>query len=47
MICLARKTPKDGKEENVVFPTNKETREKFEKVILDEYNRILNEEVSE
>ena len=37
---------KDGKEENVVFPTNKETREKFEKVILDEYNKILNEEVS-
>lgn len=46
-VSMPGKFNKDGKEENVVFPTNKETREKFEKVILDEYNRILNEEVSE
>ena len=35
---------KDGKEENVVFPTNKETREKFEKIILDAYNKKVAEE---
>ena len=41
------KLNKEGKEENVVFPTNKETRDKFEKVILDEYNKLLDKEVSE
>ena len=30
---------KDG-EENIVFPTNKETREKIESVILDEYKKV-------
>ena len=38
------KLNKEGKEENVVFPTNKETREKFEKVILDEYKKQLDED---
>ena len=38
-VSMPGKLNKDGKEENVVFPTNKETREKFEKVILDEYNK--------
>ena len=34
------KLNKFGKEENVVFPTNKETREKFEEVILNEYKKV-------
>ena len=29
------------KEENVVFPTNRETREKFEEVILGEYKKKI------
>ena len=46
-VSMPRKLNKEGKEENVVFPTNKETRDKFEKVILDEYNKLLDKEVSE
>ena len=38
---LAKKD--EGKEENVVFPTNKEMREKLETAIMDEYNRKLEE----
>ena len=34
------KINKFGKEENIVFPTNKETREKIESVILDEYKKV-------
>ena len=41
------KKNKDGKEDNIVFPTNKETREKFENVILGEYKKLVDEEVSE
>ena len=37
------KLNKEGKEENVVFPTNKEMREKLETAIMDEYNRKLEE----
>ena len=37
------KLNKEGKEENVVFPTNKETREKFENVnvFIDELKRYI------
>ena len=37
------KLNKEGKEENVVFPTNKEMREMLETAIMDEYNRKLEE----
>ena len=40
-VSMPGKMNKEGKEENVVFPTNQETREMFEKVILDEYNRLV------
>ena len=46
-VSMPGKMNKDGKEDNVVFPTNQETREKFEKVILDEYNKLSNEETNE
>lgn len=39
-VSMPGKLNKFGKEENVVFPTNKETREKFEKVILNEYKKV-------
>ena len=45
-VSMPGKLNKEGKEE-IVFPTNKETRDKFEKVILDEYNKLLDKEVSE
>ena len=40
-VSMPGKMNKYGKEENVVFPTNKETRDKFEKVILDAYNKKI------
>ena len=40
-VSMPGKLNKFGKEENVVFPTNKETREKFEKVILVEYKKKI------
>ena len=40
-VSMPGKLNREGKEENVVFPTNKETRDKFEKTILDEYNRLV------
>ena len=43
-LSMPGRINKDGKEENVVFPTNKETREKFEKIILDAYNKKVAEE---
>lgn len=43
-VSMPGKLNKDGKEENVVFPTNKETRDMFEKVILDEYDKKVKEE---
>ena len=43
-VSMPGRMNKDGKEENVVFPTNKETRDKFEKVILDAYNKKVEEE---
>ena len=39
-VSMPGKLNKFGKEENVVFPTNKETREKFEEVILNEYKKV-------
>ena len=39
-VSMPGKLNKFGKEENVVFPTNKETREKFEEVILNEYRKV-------
>ena len=46
-LSMPSKKNKDGKEDNIVFPTNKETREKFENVILGEYKKLVDEEVSE
>ena len=43
-VSMPGKLNKEGKEENVVFPTNKETRDKFEKFILDEYDKKVKEE---
>ena len=40
-VSMPGKLNKFGKEENVVFPTNKETREKFEGVILGEYKKVI------
>ena len=40
-VSMPGKLNKFGKEENVVFPTNKETREKFEEVILGEYKKKM------
>ena len=40
-VSMPGKLNKFGKEENVVFPTNRETREKFEEVILSEYNKKI------
>ncbi len=40
-VSMPGKLNKFGKEENVVFPTNRETREKFEDVILKEYEKVL------
>ena len=42
-VSMPGKPNKLGKEENVVFPTNKETREKFEEVILNEYKKVTEE----
>lgn len=43
-VSMPGKLNKEGREENVVFPINKETREKFEKVILGEYQKKVDEE---
>lgn len=43
-VSMPGKVNKEGKEENIVFPTNKETREKFENVILSEYNKMVMED---
>ena len=43
-VSMPGKMNKEGKEENVVFPINKEMRDYLETTILDEYNRILKEE---
>ena len=40
-VSMPGKLNRFGKEENVVFPTNKETREKFEEVILGEYKKKI------
>ena len=40
-VSMPGKLNKFGKEENVVFPTNRETREKFEEVILGEYKKKI------
>ena len=40
-VSMPGKLNKFGKEENVAFPTNRETREKFEDVILKEYEKVL------
>ena len=42
-VAMPGKLNKEGKEENVVFPTNKEMREKLETAIMDEYNRKIEE----
>ena len=40
-VSMPGKLNNFGKEENVVYPTNKETREKFEEVILGEYKKKI------
>lgn len=45
-VSMPGKIGRDGKEENVVFPINKETREKFEKTILEAYEEKVKEETS-
>lgn len=42
-VSMPGRIGKDGREENVVFPINRETREKFEKVILDAYDKKVRE----
>ena len=42
-VSMPGKLNKFGKEENVVFPTNKETREQFEEVSLNEYKKVTEE----
>lgn len=46
-VSMPSKMNKEGKEENMVFPTNKETREKFENVILTKYDEMVKEGVNE
>lgn len=43
-VSMPGKLNRFSKEENVVFPTNKETREKFEEVILNEYRKVTGKE---
>ncbi len=38
-VAMPSKLSKDGKEENIVFPLNKETRDKIENFILNEYHK--------
>lgn len=40
-VAMPGKLNKEGKEENIVFPTNRETREKIESVILEKYNKEI------
>lgn len=44
-VSMPGKLNKEGKEENVVFPINKEMRDYLETTILDAYNKLLEEEV--
>ena len=46
-VSMPSKMNKEGKEENMVFPTNKETREKFENVILAKYDEMVNNQDNE
>ena len=46
-VAMPGKLNKEGKEENVVFPTNKEMREMLETAVMDEYNRMINEKKEE
>lgn len=46
-VSMPGKLNKEGKEENVVFPINKEMRDYLEETILAEYNRLLEEEPNE
>ena len=42
-VAMPSKLNKEGKEENIVFPLNKETREKIENFILNQYNEEIKE----
>ena len=42
-VSMPGKMNKEGKEENVVFPINKEMRDYLEQTILDEYNKQVAE----
>ena len=43
-VSMPGKLNKEGKEENVVFPINKEMRDYLETTILDAYNKMLEED---
>ncbi len=43
-LSMPSKLNKDMKEENVVFPTNKDTREMFESVIIGKYKELVEED---
>lgn len=43
-VSMPSRKRKDGKYEDIVHPINNETRQEMEKVILEEYNRVLETE---
>lgn len=43
-LSMPGKVGKDGRDENVVYPINQETRDMFENTILSEYEKMLKEE---
>lgn len=42
-LSMPNRTLKDGRKVDIVHPLNKETREEFNKLILDAYNNLDNE----
>lgn len=46
-LSMPSKLNREKKEENVVFPTNKETREMFEDVILGKYYELVEKDNEE
>lgn len=43
-VSMPSKLNNVGREENIVFPTNKKTRDMFEKVILNEYQKLVDKD---
>ena len=46
-VSMPGKLNKFGREENLVFPINKEMRDKIEEAVMAEYEKIKNEKVEE